>query len=173
MNQTQRRGEERVTLRDVGTEEEAPHAAENQLRSRRPRSRRSARLRLILPAAAPQTACPSGDDGDSDGDSCGSATAEARVCEHAAAVAAVPAHVRTTSQGQLPARPGSHRQAAARALHESVSPLGPRRWPAGVTQSHIYAGSAPHHFANTLLVTYQTTRGPRLHRQASPLPPIR
>lgn len=86
MNQTQRRGKERVTLRDVGTEEEAPHAAENQLRSRRPRSRRSARLRLILPAAAPQTARPSGD---GDGDGCGSATAEARVCEHAAA--AVPA----------------------------------------------------------------------------------
>lgn len=60
-----------------------------------------------------------------------------------------------------------------RALHESVSPLGPRRWPAGVTQSHIYVSSAPHHFANTLLVTYQTTRGPRLQRQASPLPPIR
>lgn len=145
LNQIQRQGKTCVRPDNVGTEDEPLDVAENQTQS--------TRLHLILSIRVPQTERPSAD---GDGDGCGSAPAETRLCEHAAAVAVL-AHVPTASQGQRPARSGSHRQA----------PMGPSRecfssWTSPLAGGYhrSTSGSAPHHFANALLINlsnYQET----------------
>lgn len=65
--------------------------------------------------------------------------------------------------GRLPVRSGSHRQAAARGILTRASPLGPHRWPAGITDPRPVLQRVA--LLTLCSSTHRTPGRPRLERQ--------